>query len=51
MSVSKEELIGKIEKARIDLNGSIDKKDSYETIYHNSVVLDQLIEQYIVAGF
>lgn len=50
---SKEELIliEKIETSRARLNQSIDSKEDYETIYHNSVELDKLIEQYILAGY
>lgn len=48
---SKEELIKKIEQARCILNKSIDSKEKYEEIYKNSIHLDSLIEQYIVAGF
>lgn len=51
MGISKEELIQKIEQARETLNCSIEKKERYEIIYKNSVILDRLIEQYIVAGF
>ena len=51
MTVSKEELITKIEEARQRLNNSIDSKKEYEIIYNNSVELDLLIEQYMVAGY
>ncbi|MBS6644246.1 MAG: Spo0E family sporulation regulatory protein-aspartic acid phosphatase [Clostridiaceae bacterium] len=51
MTVSKEELITKIEEARQRLNNSIDSKKEYEIIYKNSVELDLLIEQYMVAGY
>lgn len=51
MGVSKEELVSKIECARKILNGSIESRQSYETIYQHSVELDQLIELYIVSGF
>ena len=51
MRISKEELTKKIEEARHKLNSSIEKKEHYEEIYENSVKLDQLIEQYVVAGF
>lgn len=47
----KEELIRKIEQARQILNESIDGKKAYNLIYENSVQLDSLIEQYMVAGF
>ncbi len=51
MTYSKEELIQEIETARKILNASIDEQKKYEEIYQNSVELDSLIEQYIVAGF
>ncbi|MBT9779063.1 Spo0E family sporulation regulatory protein-aspartic acid phosphatase [Clostridium sp. MCC353] len=51
MTVSKEELITKIEEARQRLNNSIDSKKEYEIIYKYSVELDLLIEQYMVAGY
>ena len=49
MGVSKEEIVKKIECARDKLNGSIESRQSYETIYQDSVELDRLIEQYIAA--
>lgn len=51
MKFSKEELVQKIELARIKLNKSIDLKERYEEIYRCSVELDELIELYIAAGF
>ena len=45
--ISKEELIYKIEEARDKLNRSIDTEQDSSTVYK----LDQLIEQYIVAGY
>ena len=51
MTYSREELIRKIEAARKRLNESIDNKVQYEEIYNNSLKLDHLIEQYIVAGY
>lgn len=51
MAISKEELVMRIEEARQRLNLSIDTKENYEIIYKNSVELDLLIEQYIVAGY
>lgn len=51
MQISKEELIEKIESARSILNKSIDEKKQYEEIYQNSVKLDDLIAQYIEAGY
>lgn len=47
----REDLVQRIEKARQILNNSIDERKQYELIYENSVRLDSLIEQYIVAGF
>lgn len=49
--VQKEELIAKIEEARDKLNKSIDARTDYQIIYQNSLALDGLIEQYIVAGY
>ena len=49
--ISKEELIYKIEEARDKLNRSIDTEQDSSTVYKRSVELDQLIEQYIVAGW
>lgn len=49
--IPKEELIVKIEAARDRLNKSIDTEQDSNTIYERSVELDQLIEQYIVAGY
>ena len=49
--LTRDELIAKIESARKELNQSIDEKRRYEEIYQDSVRLDELIEQYIVAGF
>ena len=51
MVLTKQELIQKIEEARMVLNKSIDEKKKYDEIYKNSVALDLLIEQYIVAGY
>ena len=50
-NLSKKELIEQIESARNTLNTSIDKGEDYDQIYQYSVALDQLIEQYITAGF
>ena len=49
--LTRDELIVRIESARKKLNQSIDEKRRYEEIYQDSVRLDELIEQYIVAGF
>ncbi|MDO5417467.1 MAG: Spo0E family sporulation regulatory protein-aspartic acid phosphatase [Lachnospiraceae bacterium] len=51
MNLSRNELVEKIESARIVLNASIDEGRDYEQIYQNSVELDQWIAQYIAAGF
>ena len=51
MENSKEELISKIESARLILNKSIDEMHGYEEIYQNSVKLDSLIAQYIAEGY
>ena len=51
MTYSREELVQKIEVARKALNQSIDEKTQYDEVYQNSVELDSLIEQYIVAGY
>ncbi len=49
--LARDELIARIESARKKLNQSIDEKRQYEEIYQDSIRLDELIEQYIVAGF
>ena len=49
--LTRDELISQIESARKKLNQSIDEKRRYEEIYQDSVRLDELIEQYIVAEF
>lgn len=51
MSGTREEMIESIEQARKQLNDSIDRKEDYEEIYARSIALDQLIEQFMVAGF
>ncbi len=51
MATSKEELVQKIECARQNLNRSIERGENYDSIYKNSVELDQLLELYIVSGF
>ncbi len=51
MAKAKEELIREIETVRERLNDSIDRKDAYGTIYQYSVELDELLNQYIVAGY
>ena len=47
MEDMKEELVQKIEQARERLNQSIDTRAAYDTIYHYSVELDKLLNQYI----
>ncbi len=49
--LTRDELVAKIESARKKLNQSIDEKRRYDEIYEDSLRLDELIEQYIVAGF
>jgi hypothetical protein len=51
MEYSKEELVKRIETARLCLDTSIDEKHAYEEIYKNSVELDGLIAQYMDAGY
>lgn len=51
MENPKDELIRKIESARLVLNKSLDEKYSYDEIYKNSVELDRLIEEYIIAEY
>ena len=47
MSDMREELVQKIERARQQLNQNIDTKAAYVIIYHYSVELDKLLNQYI----
>lgn len=51
MDNNKEQLIERIEEARTRMNHSIDAKEEYEVIYQYSLELDQLIAQYIDAGY
>lgn len=51
MEISKEELKQKIEDARRKLNNSIENGENYENVYNNSILLDKLIELYIVSGY
>ena len=51
MEYSKEELVKRIETARLCLDTSSDEKHAYEEIYKNSVELDGLIAQYMDAGY
>lgn len=46
---AREELIEKIERARKRLNDSIDRQERYENIYQNSIELDELLNQFVVA--
>ncbi len=50
-TLDKQILVDAIEAARKKLNDSIDAKNDYNIIYQYSVELDQLLEQYIVAGY
>ena len=47
MADMREELVQKIERARQQLNQNIDTTAAYDTIYHYSVELDKLLNQYI----
>lgn len=47
MADMREELVQKIERARQQLNQNIDTKAAYDIIYHCSVELDKLLNQYI----
>lgn len=49
--IPKDELICKIEEARVRLNRCIDTDEKSEMIYERSIELDNLIEQYIAAGY
>ena len=51
MANAREEMIEKIEAARERLNQSIDRKEAYGVICQCSVELDELLNQYIVAGY
>ncbi|MCI8607768.1 MAG: Spo0E family sporulation regulatory protein-aspartic acid phosphatase [Hungatella sp.] len=51
MEYSKDELVKKIEAARLVLDKSIDERQDYEEVYQNSVKLDRLIEEYIDSGY
>lgn len=51
MEYSKDELVERIEAARLVLDESIDGKFAYEEIYKNSAQLDRLIEQYMESGY
>ena len=47
MADMREELVQKIERARQQLKQNIDTKAANDTIYHYSVELDKLLNQYI----
>lgn len=49
--ITREELVREIEAAREKLNQSINERKKYDEILSDSVYLDSLIEQYIVAGY
>lgn len=51
LNEEREKLIQRIESVRAKLNRSIDEKEDYATVYQYSVELDDLIEQYIAAGY
>lgn len=49
MMNAQEELAKKIETVREKLNRSIDQREEYKIIYHYSIELDELLNQYMVA--
>lgn len=51
MEYSKDELVKRIEAARLVLDKSINENHGYEEIYENSVEMDRLIERYIDSGY
>ncbi len=51
MLAAKEDLMRDIETARKRLDGSIERREDYDSIYQNSVELDRLIEVYIASVF
>lgn len=51
MANAKEELVEKIEKVRKKMDQSIEQQEEFRKIYRYSVELDQLLNQYIVAGY
>lgn len=51
MTNAREEMVREIEEVRERLNQSIDQKESYGVIYQLSVKLDELLNQYVAAGF
>lgn len=51
MANAKEELVEKIEKIREKMDQSIERREEFRKIYRYSVELDQLLNQYIVAGY
>ena len=51
MANAKEELVEQIEKIRKKMDQCIEQREEYRKIYRYSVELDQLLNQYIVAGY
>ena len=51
MANAKEELVEQIEKIRKRMDQCIEQREEYRKIYRYSVELDQLLNQYIVAGY
>ena len=51
MANAKEELVEKIEIIRQKMDQCIEQREEYRKIYRYSVELDQLLNQYIVAGY
>lgn len=45
----RQELQKLIEKARLDLDRSLEKREAYEVYYAKSLFLDKLIEEYLDA--
>ena len=51
MANAKEELVEKIERVRKKMDLCIERREEYRKIYEYSVELDELLNQYIVAGY
>lgn len=51
MANAKEELVEQIEKIRKKMDQCIEQREEYRKTYRYSVELDQLLNQYIVAGY
>ena len=51
MANAKEELVEKIERVRKKMDLCIERWEEYRKIYEYSVELDELLNQYIVAGY